>query len=189
MENNGAGQGHSVKYPRSYDIIYRSGYVISFLGIFLFWVSYLFLNESGLFGGISLFYIGALISGIFLLVWRKEIKIFILSCIIIGIFLSFMYLFLKNQEILIVSIGFVLAGYAGLYGKEAYCFHFNEGWILMWSFPVLIFTNLIIYGTGYGRNVITHDIFSVIYLIIVILALSFLIKKLRQPIMEFCQNQ
>ncbi len=179
-----------IYYPKTYDIIYRSGYVIGFLGILLFALSYPFFNRFGLFLGISVFYLGSLISGIFLLVWRKEVKIFILLCIILGIIFAVSYLlFFKNPEVLIISMGFVLAGLAGLYGKEAHCFHFIEGWILMWSFPFLIFANLLIYGLNLQNNGLVHTIFSTVYLVVMLLALSFLIKKLRQPLMQFCQNQ
>ncbi|RZD13939.1 MAG: hypothetical protein EVJ47_08390 [Candidatus Acidulodesulfobacterium ferriphilum] len=178
-----------IYYPKTYDIIYRSGYVIGFLGILLFALSYLFSNWQGFALGISVFYLGSLISGIFLLVWKKEVKIFILSCIILGIIFGAGFLFFRNSEILIISMGFVLAGLAGLYGKEAHCFHFIEGWILMWSFPFLIFANLLLYGLELQNNDSVHIIFSIIYLVIMLLALSFLIKKLRQPLMQFCQNQ
>lgn len=178
-----------IYYPKTYDIIYRSGYVIGFLGILLFALSYLFSNWQGFAPGISVFYLGSLISGIFLLVWKKEVKIFILSCIILGIIFGAGFLFFRNPEILIISMGFVLAGLAGLYGKEAHCFHFIEGWILMWSFPFLIFANLLLYGLKLQNNDSVHIIFSIIYLVIMLLALSFLIKKLRQPLMQFCQNQ
>lgn len=179
-----------IYYPKTYDIIYRSGYVIGFLGILLFAFSYLFSDWQGLFSGIPIFYIGSLISGIFLLVWKKEVKIFILSCIILGIIFGVGYLlFFKNPEILIISMGFVLAGLAGIYGKEAHCFHFVEGWILMWSFPFLIFANLLLYGLKLQNSNYVHTVFSAIYIIIMLLALSFLVKKLRQPLMQFCQNQ
>ncbi|MDA8272695.1 MAG: DUF2301 domain-containing membrane protein [Deltaproteobacteria bacterium] len=178
-----------IYYPKTYDIIYRSGYVIGFLGILLFALSYLFSNWQGFAFGISVFYLGSLISGIFLLVWKKEVKIFILSCIILGIIFGTGFLFFRNPEILIISMGFVLAGLAGLYGKEAHCFHFIEGWILTWSFPFLIFANLLLYGLKLQNNDSVHIIFSIIYLVIMLLALSFLIKKLRQPLMQFCQNQ
>ena len=178
-----------VHYPKSYDIIYRSGYIIGFIGIALFAFSYIYSDIPGFYAGISIFYAGSLISSSFLLVWKKEIKIFILSCVILGILSGAGYIFVfKNPEILIISIGFVLAGVAGLYGKEAHCFHFIEGWILMWSFPVLIFANLLIYGLNIENYGIVRAIFSVIYVIIMLLALSFLIKKLRQPLMQFCQN-
>ena len=178
-----------IYYPKSYDIIYRSGYIIGFIGIALFAFSYIYYDIPGFYAGISIFYAGSLISSSFLLVWKKEIKIFILSCVILGISSGAGYVFVfKNPEILIISIGFVLAGVAGLYGKEAHCFHFIEGWILMWSFPVLIFANLLIYGLNVENNGIVRVVFSVIYVIIMFLALSFLIKKIKQPLMQFCQN-
>ncbi|MHB1697200.1 MAG: DUF2301 domain-containing membrane protein [bacterium] len=181
--------GTDVYYPKTYDVIYRSGYVIGFAGIALFVYSYLFSFQSGFLAGFSIFYAGALISSSFLLVWKKEIKIFILSCVILGIIFSVGYLaYFKNPEILIISAGFVLAGLAGLYGKEAHCFHFVEGWILMWSFPVLIFTNLLIYGLKLQDKGYVHAILSVIYTVLMLLALSFLVKKLKQPLMQFCQN-
>ena len=178
-----------VYYPKSYDIIYRSGYVIGFIGIALFAFSYIYSDIFGFYAGISIFYAGSLISSSFLLVWKKEIKIFILSCVILGILFAAGYIFVfKNSEILIISIGFVLAGVAGLYGKEAHCFHFVEGWILMWSFPVLIFSNLLIYGLNAENYGIIRIIFSIIYIATALTAFSFLIKKLRQPLMQFCQN-
>ena len=182
MENN-------VHYPKSYDIIYRAGYVIGFAGIVLFVYSYIFSNTLGFLIGIPVFYAGTLISSLFLLVWRKEIKIFILSCVISGIIAGISYTSaFNNTEVMVVSMGLVLAGLAGLYGKEAFCFHFMEGWILMWSFPILIFANLLAYGLKAEYNPLLHGIFSAIYVIAAILALSFLIKKLRQPLLHICQG-
>lgn len=179
-----------IHYPKSYDIIYRAGYAVGFLGIFLFTLSFVFSYGQGIALGISVFYLGTLISGIFLLVWKKEVKIFILSCIILGIILGIGNLLIfKNPEFLVISMGFVLAGLAGLYGKEAHCFHYIEGWILMWSFPVLIFVNLLIYGLKVQSNSSVHAVFSVIYVIVTFLAFSFFIKKTRQPLMQFCQNE
>lgn len=179
----------SIYYPKTYDVIYRSGYVVGFLGILLFVFSYLVSDWQGLVLGISVFYAGSLLSGIFLLVWKREIKIFILSCMSLGIILGISHLlFFKNPEIAVVSIGFVLVGMAGLYGKEAHCFHFAEGWLLMWLFPILILVNLLIYGLKLQNSGSVHTILSVIYIIVMLLALSFLIKKLRQPLMQFCQN-
>ncbi len=177
-----------IYYPKIYDRIYRSGYAIGYVGIVLFVFSYLFYDLPVFSAGILIFYLGSLTSGIFLLVWKREIKIFILSCIILGILIGIGDIFFKNPEILIVSIGLVLTGVAGLYGKEAHCFHFIEGWILMWSFPILIFANLLIYGLGLQGNGIIHFIFFIIYMILMLLALSFLIKKTRQPLMQFCQD-
>ena len=95
-----------VYYPKSYDIIYRSGYVTGFVGIALFVFSYIFLNIYGFYAGIIIFYAGTLISSLFLLVWKKEIKIFILSCVILGILFGLAYLFIyRNPEILIISMG------------------------------------------------------------------------------------
>ncbi len=178
-----------IYYPKSYDVIYRAGYIIGFAGIALFVYSYVFSYAQGFWAGMPVFYAGSLISSSFLLVWKKEIKIFILSCVISGIIAGTAYvLFFKNAEVLIVSAGLVLAGLSGLYGKEAHCFHFAEGWILMWSFPVLVFANLLIYGSNLENGEAVHFIFSAVYIIITVLALSFLIKKLRQPLMQFCQN-
>jgi uncharacterized integral membrane protein len=135
-----------------------------------------------------MFYAGSLISSLFLLVWKKEIKIFILSCVILGIITGIIYIFVKNPEILVISAGLVLAGLSGLYGKEAHCFHFFEGWILMWSFPLIIFANLLIFGLKAENNGVVHLVFSFIYGIMALLAFSFLIKKIKQPLMQFCQN-
>ena len=182
-----------VYYPKLYDVIYRSGYVIGFIGIFLFVYSFISLYRlpaGGIFFYTSfiLFYAGSLISSSFLLVWKKEIKIFIMACVISGILTGIIYIFVKNPEILVVSAGLVLAGLSGLYGKEAHCFHFFEGWILMWSFPLIIFANLLIFGLKAENNGVVHLVFSFIYGIMALLAFSFLIKKIKQPLMQFCQN-
>lgn len=177
-----------VYYPKSYDIIYRSGYAIGFIGIVLFVFSYIFSNTLFSYAGFFVFYAGSLLSSSFLLVWKKEIKIFILSCVILGILTGIVYIYTDNTEILIISAGLVLAGLAGLYGKEAHCFHFFEGWILMWSFPILVFANLLVYGLNAEYNGTVHAVFSAVYIIITVLAFSFLIKKMRQPLMQFCQN-
>ena len=46
-----------VYYPKSYDIIYRSGYVIGFIGIALFAFSYIYSDILGFYSGISIFYL------------------------------------------------------------------------------------------------------------------------------------
>ncbi|MHB1665340.1 MAG: DUF2301 domain-containing membrane protein [bacterium] len=183
-----------VYYPKSYDITYRIGYVIGFIGIFIFMFSYIFNSLNYILLGLAIFEAGTLLSGIFLLVWKKEVKIFILSCIVIGILLGSVSFYFFNFNALfkdisiIISIGFVLAGLGGLYGKEAHCFHFYEGWILLWSFPILILLNLIVFISNIQFNPAVHLIFSIIYFFIMLLALSFLIKKIKQPLMQYCQN-
>jgi uncharacterized integral membrane protein len=43
----------------------------------------------------------------------------------------------------IAGIGFVCAGAAGMAGKEAYCFGYREGWLLMmFGFPLMALANL-----------------------------------------------
>ncbi len=184
----------TVNYPKSYDAIYRSGYIIGFIGICLFTVFFILNNIFSASIGVIIFDIGTLLSGLFLLVWRKEIKVFIVSCIITGLILTLMLLFvfstggLLRNEIFIVATGLVLAGMGGMYGKEAHCFHFFEGWVLMWSFPVIILINLIVYGLNLQLVPAVHFLLSAIYIFIALLALSFLIKKLTQPLMQFCEN-
>lgn len=183
-----------IYYPKSYDITYRTGYVIGFIGILIFTIYYILKSPFYYSIGIMIFYAGTLLSALFLLVWRREVKIFILSCIIIGIILSIISAFfftsgsILQSEGIIVSSGFVLAGLAGLYGKEAHCFHFIEGWILMWIFPLLLLLNLIVYALNLQNYPLLHFILSSIYILITILAFSFLTKKLRQPLMQFCEN-
>jgi uncharacterized integral membrane protein len=183
-----------VYYPKSYDITYRIGYGVGFVGIFIFVAAYFYSSSDYTLLGLSIFEAGTLLSGIFLLVWKKEVKIFILSCIITGMllgaisfyFINFNYLF--KDILIIISIGFVLAGLGGLYGKEAHCFHFYEGWILLWSFPILILLNIIAYAANIQSYPPVHTIFGILYLIIALLAFSFLIKKIKQPLMQFCKN-
>jgi uncharacterized integral membrane protein len=183
-----------IHYPKSYDITYRIGYAVAFAGILIFVAAYFFSSSGYILLGLSIFEAGTLLSGIFLLVWKKEVKIFILSCIIAGILLgtvSFYFINFNNSFkdiLIIISIGFVLAGSGGLYGKEAHCFHFYEGWILLWSFPILILSNIIIYAANVQSSFPVHIIFSILYFIIAVLAFSFLIKKIKQPLMQYCQN-
>ena len=183
-----------VHYPKSYDITYRIGYGVGFAGILIFVAAYFFSSSDYILLGLSIFEAGTLLSGIFLLVWKKEVKIFILSCIVAGILLGVVSFYFINFNdlfkdiLIIISIGFVLAGLGGLYGKEAHCFHFYEGWILLWSFPILILLNIITYAANIQSSPIVHTIFSILYLIIAVLAFSFLIKKIKQPLMQYCKN-
>jgi uncharacterized integral membrane protein len=43
---------------------------------------------------------------------------------------------------IIAGIGLSYVGAAGLVGKEAYCFAWREGWLLMWLYAIMVFANL-----------------------------------------------
>jgi len=72
----------------------------------------------------------------------------------------------------------VCAGAAGLAGKEAYCFQYREGRMLMWLYPIVILANLFL-KAGLVFNTLG---FSALF----ILNLFLTGKKLKQPILASC---
>jgi uncharacterized integral membrane protein len=171
-----------IHYPRSYDIAYRIGYIVQLSGILIFTISFLLELPSYIIG-IILFEIGVTLSAIFLLVWKREIKRFILFSIAIGILLQAMgYIFFPSylKEIFIVGLGFICIGGAGLVGKEAYCFNFFEGWLILLLYPIIIFSSLL------GAE--SRIFFAILYLSLLLLHASFLRKKLGQPLLHGCDT-
>jgi len=71
-------------------------------------------------------------------------------------------------------------GAGGMAGKEAYCFAYREGWMLLWLYPVLVLTNL----TGMTHPVLNALGFSLAFLLL----LSLTGKKLRQPLLSSCSS-
>ena len=168
-------------YGRRHDISYRSGLVVQVLGAAL--LAVLYPLESPFYTiGIMLFEAGVLLSSIYLLVWMSAVKKFILGTIIIGLALQVAgYFFAPEQyagQVMIVGIGFVCAGAAGMAGKEAYCFGYAEGWVLLCGFPVMVLVNLVL-----KESPIVNSLgFSTVFLLL----LSLTGKKLRQPLLSKC---
>lgn len=161
---------------------YRVGYIIQLSGIFILTLSFILRLPFNI-HGILLFETGVVLSSIFLLVWKREIKRFILFSVVLGIPLQLMgyILFpLYLKEIFIIGLGFVCVGGAGLVGKEAYCFNFFEGWLILFLYPVIIFSNLL--GVG------NRAFLTMLYLFLLLLHSSFLRKKLRQPLLHRCET-
>lgn len=174
-----------IYYPRSYDVAYRIGYVIQSIGAILFFILYL-LKSSLWFIPIIIFNAGVALSSIFLLVWRAEIKRFILRMTFLGIALQIISFFINPisvfyaEKLFFIGLGLTLVGGTGLVGKEAYCFRFIEGWILLIIYPLAIIPNIFSFSS-YRYN-------FVMSLLIAILQLSFLRRKLSQPLLKKCEG-
>lgn len=172
-----------IHYPRSYDIAYRIGYVLQSTGVLVFAVLYGVGTELVVIP-LVIFDAGVALSSTFLLVWRREIKRFILGSTIAGISLQLVSLFTDNyslsKEIFLLGVGLTLVGGAGIAGKEAYCFRFNEGWLLMTLYPLALVPNL------FGFSTYTYNL--IILCIIALLQVSLLRKKLSQPLLKHCEE-
>ena len=133
--------------------------------------------------GIMLFETGVLLSAIYLLVWMSWVKKVILGLVLIGLaFQVAGYVTIQEQyagSVLIAGIGLVCAGAAGMVGKEAYCFGYREGWLLMMlGFPLIVLENLI----GKENRIFNSLGFSALFLLL----LSLTGKKLKQPLLSSC---
>jgi uncharacterized integral membrane protein len=131
--------------------------------------------------GIMLFSAGALLSGTYLLVWMSWVKKIILGSILIGIPVQIIGLYAPPQyagAIVLLGIGLVCVGAGGMAGKEAYCFAYREGWMLLWLYPLLIVANLM----GKEHHVFNALGFSAAFLLL----LSLTGKKLKQPLLSKC---
>lgn len=167
-------------YGRRHDIAYRAGLIVQVLGAAVLAVLYPLANPFYSIG-IMLFNAGALLSGTYLLVWMSWVKKIILSSILIGIPLQIIGLYAPPQysgTIILAGIGLVCVGSGGMAGKEAYCFAYREGWMLLWLYPVLILANLM----GKEHRVFNSLGFSAVFLLL----LSLVGKKLMQPLLSKC---
>jgi uncharacterized integral membrane protein len=181
LEEQIASAGHT--YGRRHDISYRAGLVVQVLGAAV--LSVLYPLESPFYTlGIMLFNAGALLSGIYLLVWMSWIKKIILGSILIGIPLQVLgWMYAPEQyavRVILAGIGLVCVGAGGMVGKEAYCFDYREGWMLLWLYPILVLANLI----GMSHPVFNALGFSAAFLLL----LSLTGKKLRQPLLSKCST-
>jgi uncharacterized integral membrane protein len=170
-----------LSYGRRQDILYRAGLVIQVFGAAVLAVLYP-LGSPFYTVGIMLFEAGALLSAVYLLVWMSWIKKIILGSVLIGIPLQVIgWMYAPEQyavSVILAGIGLVCIGAGGIVGKEAYCFGYREGWMLMWLYPVLILANL----TGIGHPVFNSLGFSAAFLLL----LSLTGKKLKQPLLSKC---
>lgn len=167
-------------YGRRHDISYRAGLLVQVLGAAA--LAVLYPMENPFYSvGIMLFNAGALLSGIYLLVWMSWVKKIILGSILIGIPLQIIGLYGPPQysgTIILMGIGLVCVGAGGMVGKEAYCFAYREGWMLLWLYPILILANLL----GKEHRVFNALGFSAVFLLL----LSLVGKKLKQPLLSPC---
>jgi len=169
-----------ITYGRRHDLSYRTGLVVQVLGAAV--LAVLYPLESPFYTiGIMLFNAGALLSGVYLLVWISWIKKIILGSILIGIPLQIIGLYGPPQysvTIILAGIGLVCVGAGGMVGKEAYCFAYREGWVLLWLYPILVLANLM----GKEHRVFNALGFSAAFLLL----LSLTGKKLKQPLLSAC---
>ena len=174
-----------IYYPRKYDITYRIGYVLQSLGALGFLILY-YLNSKLQIIPLVIFESGIALSSMFLLVWKAEIKKFILRMTFAGVALQISSIFVNPLDafyagkMFFLGLGLTLAGGAGLVGKEAYCFRFNEGWFLLMIYPLAVIPNLFGFAS-YRYNL-------GISVIITILQFSFLRRKLSQPLLKKCEG-
>jgi len=170
-----------ITYGRRHDISYRTGLVLQVLGAGALAVLYP-LASPFYSAGIMLFDLGVLLSAVHLLVWMSWIKKIILGSVLIGIPLQVIGLQMAPPEyagsVILIGIGLVCVGSAGMVGKEAYCFAYREGWVLLWSYPVVIIVNLV----ARENRVINSLAFSAVFLLL----LSLTGKKLKQPLLSKC---
>jgi len=169
-----------ITYGRRHDLSYRTGLVVQVLGAAV--LAVLYPLESPFYTvGIMLFNAGALLSGVYLLVWMSWVKKIILGSILIGIPLQIIGLYGPPQysvTIILAGIGLVCVGAGGMVGKEAYCFAYREGWVLLWLYPILVLANLM----GKEHRVFNALGFSAAFLLL----LSLTGKKLKQPLLSAC---
>lgn len=174
-----------IYYPRKYDITYRIGYILQSLGAVGFVILYALESKLQVIP-LIIFESGIALSSMFLLVWKAEIKKFILRMTFAGIALQIISIFVNPIDafyagkMFFLGLGLTLVGGAGLVGKEAYCFRFNEGWLLLMVYPLAVIPNLFGFAS-YKYNL-------GISVIITLLQLSFLRKKLSQPLLKKCEG-
>lgn len=172
-------------YGRRHDISYRAGLVIQVLGAAI--LAVLYPLESPFYTiGIMIFEIGVLLSAVYLLVWMRSIKKIILGSVVTGLALQAAGSFAVPEQYagttMIIGIGLVCVGAGGMVGKEAYCFGYREGWLLMLiGFPVIILANVM----GKENRVFNSLGFSILFLLL----LSLTGKKLKQQLLSKCSTE
>jgi uncharacterized integral membrane protein len=170
-----------ISYGRRHDLSYRTGLVLQALGAGL--LAMLYPLESPFYSaGIMLFDLGMLLAAVYLLVWMSWIKKIILGAVLIGIPVQIIGLHVAPPQyagsVILIGIGLVCVGGAGMVGKEAYCFGYREGWMLMWLYPIVVLVNL----AARENRVFNSLAFSAAFLLL----LSLTGKKLKQPLLTSC---
>ncbi|MDA8422907.1 MAG: DUF2301 domain-containing membrane protein [Nitrospiraceae bacterium] len=168
-------------YGRRHDISYRAGFVIQMLGSAL--LAVLYPLESPFYTiGIMVFETGVLLSAVYLFVWTRSVKKFIAGSVMLGLALQVAGSTTMPEQyagtVLIIGIGLACVGAGGMAAKEAYCFGYREGWLLMLLFPAMVLVNLL----GKENHIFNSLGFSVIFLLL----LSLTGKKLRQKLLSKC---
>lgn len=170
----------AVACNRRHDISYRTGLIMQVIGAAL--LAVLYPLESPFFTiGIMLFEVGVLISAVSLLIWKRIVKKIIIGSVLIGLALQVAGFFAAPEHagsIMIAGIGLVCVGAAGMVGKEAYCFGYPEGWLLMIGFPLMVLANLL----GKENHIFNSLGFSALFLLL----LSLAGKKLNQKLLPSC---
>jgi hypothetical protein len=106
--------------------------------------------------------------------------------VLIGLILQVAGYFVAPEQFagpaLIAGISFVCAGTAGMVGKEAYCFGYREGWLLMmFGFPIMVIANRL----GREYRIFNSIGFSILFLLL----LSLVGKRLKQkPLSTWATN-
>ena len=157
------------------DIFYFAGMVLQVFGAAVLAVLYP-MGSPFYSAGIMLFEAGALLSAVFLLIWISWLKKLLLGSILIGIALQATGLFFAQPQhaaaVILGGICLVCMGTAGMAGKEAYCYGWREGWILMWLYP----STMLILAVGNEHMLVNSLVFSSHFLLVLLLTG----KKLRQ---------
>jgi uncharacterized integral membrane protein len=172
-----------IHYPTGYDVAYKTGFAIQTLGMSLFAVLYL-LQIPFYVWALLVFEAGVALSSFYLLVWNRNIKKFILGCLFMGILFQLIGAFMPfgasevlHEKFFVIGLAFILVAASGLYGKEAYCFRFNEGWVILLLYPLWVLPN--IFATPVRYNIVIGFVLSALHF-------SFLRKKLAQPLLRGC---
>jgi len=166
---------------RRHDLSYRAGLVLQMLGAAALAVLYP-LASPYYTAGIMLFELGVLLSALFLLVRMSWMKTIILGAVLAGIPLQVYGMLYAPPEhagpVILAGIGLVCSGAAGMAGKEAACFAYREGWVLMGLFPAIMIVNLL-----EKEHLAVNALgFSALFLLL----LSLVGKKLQQPLLKNC---
>lgn len=126
--------------------LYRSGYITQLIG-FLFYLASLFSFtefQERLFtlSAYLVIGLGLILTSSFLRVSKKRVKQAAIALSSVGLVLFILFFTLNLLLAAEVSFGLVLAAGAILYGKEAHCYNYKEGTVLMFLFPVVVILSI-----------------------------------------------
>ncbi len=165
-----------ITHTRWRGIAYRAGLLLQALGAAVTAVLYP-LEHPFYTIGLMLFEAGVLLAAVLQLVRTSWFKWTVAGSVFFGLALQVAGSFFIPEHyagsVIIAGIGFVCAGAAAMAGREAYCFGYGEGWVLMAvGFPFMVFGNLF----GKENRIFNSLGFSLLFLLL----LSLSGKKLRQ---------